>query len=100
MHVISFSMGNIFYALMSKEYPFSDRSKKTVQRKIMAGERPKLNETIAKSKDPFDQALIRAMDMCWIHNPKKRATARQVEKFIDSELVRLGVVGAGENHSR
>ena len=59
----------------------------------MAGERPHLDESLKTSKDPFVQALIRAMNMCWIHDPKKRATARQVEKFIDSELVRLGIVG-------
>lgn len=66
----------------------------------MAGERPPLNETFVKNANPFDKALINAMKMCWIHDPKKRATARQVEKYIDSELVRLGVAGAGEKNTR
>lgn len=61
----------------------------------MSGERPHLNETYAKSKDPFVQTLVRAMNMCWVHDPQKRPTARQVEKFLDSALVSLGVTAAG-----
>ena len=44
-------MGNIFYALMAKSYPYEDLSKKKAQKAIMQGERPLLNETITNSKD-------------------------------------------------
>ena len=89
-----YSLGNIFYALMMKEYPFEHSlSKKKAQKKIMAGERPPLSEEFTTSTDQFTQALIKAMRMCWIQKPEERASAREVEHFLDAELTRLGVNG-------
>jgi hypothetical protein len=86
-------MGNIFYTLLEKTYPFEDQSKKKAQSLIMSGERPRLSDSNAKSKDEFTQALVKAMNMCWIHDPEKRAGAREVERFLDTELARLGIHG-------
>lgn len=86
-------MGNIFYALLEKAYPFEDLTKKKAQKKIMAGERPPLNETFTNSKDPATVALIKAMEMSWIHKVGKRASAREVENFLDATLMKLGVNG-------
>lgn len=86
-------MGNIYYAIMMKEYPFEKMSKKKAQQKIMNGERPALSAEYTNSTDQFTQALIKAMKMCWIHNPEERASAREVEQYLDAELTRLGVNG-------
>ena len=78
-----YSLGNIFYALVMKEYPYEHGvSKKKAQKLIMDGERPPLSEEYANSTDQFIQALIKAMRMCWIHQPEERATAREcLRKF-------------------
>jgi len=68
-------------------------SKKKAQKLIMAGERSPLNETNPNKSDPAIQAIVKAMNMCWIHSPEKRATARAVERFLDSALSKLGVHG-------
>jgi len=68
-----------------------DLSKKKAQKKIMAGERPILNATIANSTDKATQTLIKAMNKCWIHNPEKRASARSIEEYLDKALIQLGV---------
>lgn len=88
-----YSLGNIYYAIMMKEYPFEKMSKKKAQQKIMNGERPALSAEYTNSTDQFTQALIKAMKMCWIHNPEERASAREVEQYLDAELTRLGVNG-------
>ena len=62
----------------------------------MQGERPLLNETITNSKDKATKTLIKAMKMCWIHKPEDRASARDVEKYLDSALVKLGINGKPE----
>lgn len=87
-----YSMGNIFYGLLTKMFPFEEiESTRTIKKYIKAGKRPAVSNEITESKDPFTKALLKAMKMCWIQNPKKRASARQVEMFIDGELTRLGV---------
>ena len=86
-------MGNIFYALMEKAYPFEDLSKKKAQKRIINGERPPLNESFTNSEDPATRALIKAMKMSWVQEVEKRASARDVEKFLDATLIKLGVNG-------
>jgi hypothetical protein len=78
-----------------KQYPYEDMSKKKAQKLIMQGHPPPLSDRYndTKTQDPFTKALIKAMHMCWKLNPEERATARQVEQFIDRELARLGIQG-------
>jgi hypothetical protein len=85
-------MGNVFYSLMTGIWPFEDMSKsKDAQKKIKKGERPAFEPSLLNSTDPFDQAMIKSIQMCWIHDPEERASARQVQDFIKTELDRLGV---------
>jgi hypothetical protein len=72
--------------------PFKDiKDSKSARTKIIAGERPHIPSSYRNSTDPFDQALLKLIDLSWIHEPKKRASARELQKFIISELERLGV---------
>jgi hypothetical protein len=57
----------------------------------MAGKRPEIPESIRNSSDPFEKALLKVIEMCWIHDPTKRASARELQNLITSELERLGV---------
>ncbi|CAB9497556.1 Putative serine/threonine-protein kinase/receptor [Seminavis robusta] len=88
-----YSLGNVFYSIMMKEYPYEDISKKKAQKLIMDGKPPPIHANFTNSTDPFTRALVKATYMCWTLDPEKRATAREVEHFIDSELERLGVNG-------
>lgn len=54
---------------------------------IASGGRIQVEEKeILQSTHLFDTTLIKAMDMCFTFNPKKRATAREVRDFIKSAL--------------
>jgi hypothetical protein len=85
-------MGNIFYAILTGEWPFEHaKESKKARKAIKNGMRPNISEAILKSTDPFDQTMVRSIEMSWIQDQEKRASARQVQTFIEKELDRLGV---------
>jgi hypothetical protein len=85
-------LGNILYTVLTGLRPWKDiKDSKSVRKKIQAGERPEIPSSYRDSTDPFEQALLKLIDMSWIHEPTKRASARELQKFIISELERLGV---------
>ena len=86
-----YSFGNVLYGVLTGKYPFEKEKSKKARNMVKEGERPIISSSIQKSKDPFDRAMIEAIEMCWIQNPKKRASAREVQKFVLSELQKLGV---------
>lgn len=87
-----YSMGNIFYVLLTGKWPFEHLSSTKKARTIVKqGGRPPIDGAILNSTDPFDRALLEAMQMCWVQEPTKRATAREVQSFIETKLLELGV---------
>jgi serine/threonine protein kinase len=81
-----FSLGNIFYMLLMLELPFQGLPAKDAAEKIKTGERPSFYADVWDSPDPYIQALKSAMIMCHQHNVTERATARQVETFLQGKL--------------
>jgi len=81
-----YSMGNVFYALLTELWPFDELKDKDAQTRIINGERPFIPESISESNDPNQIALLKAMKMCWSQNPSDRATARDVLKYVTKQL--------------
>lgn len=86
-----YSLGNIFYAIVTGLWPYDHQNVKEAQRKVIAGETPVISQEFLDSSDPFDQAMLKAIYKCWVRDPTKRASAREVQQFIGDELKRLGV---------
>jgi serine/threonine protein kinase len=86
-----YSFGNILYSVLTGGYPFQHEKSEKAQSRVKDGERPEIPSSIQESTDPFDLAMLKAIEMCWIQDPIKRASARQIQEFIISELQRLGV---------
>jgi cytochrome c556 len=77
---------------MTGMWPFEHaKESKKARKAIMKGMRPNISEAILQSTDPFDQAMVKSIEMSWIQDQEKRASARQVQAFIEKELDRLGV---------
>jgi serine/threonine protein kinase len=87
-----YSLGNVLYGILTQLWPFEElKTDKKAREKVKKGERPSIDNGILNSTDPFDQAMLKAIEMCWIQDPVKRASAREVQTFIAGELERLGV---------
>lgn len=81
-----YSMGNIFYSLLTGRWPFENRKTKEAQRLIKNNQRPPIDDAIRESDDPLDVAMLKAIERCWEHDPVDRASAREIEKFLETEL--------------
>lgn len=86
-----FAMGNVFYSLVTEQWPFQDDEKTIAQAKIMQGERPHIPSKFETSTEPAYKLLIKLMRMCWKQNPKERPTAKVVADLIENELRASGV---------
>ena len=84
-----YSLGNIFYMFLTGEWPFDEYDTKEMQDLVAEGERPSIDYDIWNSTDPVDQTLKQAMIMCHKQEPRERATARQVETYLKSQMQKL-----------
>ena len=94
--VDTYSMGNIFYVILTGKYPFEDVDKQKVRELVMKGERTEIDEEYLNSSDPLIKALITAIKMCWVQLPSKRATSREVQQFLQP----FATGGSKETHER
>mmetsp|Transcript_10335 Transcript_10335/g.23178 ORF Transcript_10335/g.23178 Transcript_10335/m.23178 type:complete len:511 (+) Transcript_10335:27-1559(+) len=83
-----YSMGNVFYALLTEYWPFEGMEEKKAQEMILSGERPHVDAELLNSKDSADVALIEAMRMCWRQDPIDRATATDVKQYLTAAMKR------------
>jgi len=81
-----YSMGNIFYALLTEYWPFEGIDEKEAQQKIVDGDRPPIDDVIRSSGDSLDAIFVKAIGMCWRHNPDKRATAKEVRQYLSDQI--------------
>lgn len=85
-----FSLGNVLYFLLTDTVPLDDMESDDAYEFIANGGRVKVtDEEILSSTHLFDTTMMKAMDMCFVYNPKKRATAREVAEFIKSAVDRI-----------
>jgi len=84
-----YSMGNIFYGLLTGKTPFYTHSEKTALALIMKGTRPPIPDKIRDSTHQEDVALLTAMKMSHIHDPKKRTSAREVADYLEQQVEQI-----------
>ncbi len=77
-------MGNVFYVLLTAKWPWDGTKEEEAQKLVKEGKRPYVNATILNSTNAIDQALLTAMDMCYVQDPSKRASAKEVLNFLIS----------------
>lgn len=73
-----YSLGNVLYFMLTREYPWKDFSSKEVYEAVKKGDRPEISKEIRKSDHPFDKFMIKAIEMCYTHNMKERPGAFEV----------------------
>jgi len=90
------SLGSILYHMLTGMKVWSRSGKKmdAIQAAVKTGRLPKIRndifgKNVRDSLDPVDNILKKALDMCQVYDPEKRATARQVALFLQQSLQEL-----------
>jgi len=77
-----FSMGNIFYSIISGDMPFEGVKEKEAIQMVKDGERPKIPKEALKSDDIAIKTIVSVIKKCWKQNPKDRPSASSIrDKF-------------------
>jgi serine/threonine protein kinase len=75
-----FSMGAVFYYILTGYAPFNDVSFKRAIKKITSGIQPPLPKSIQNSTDPSIVAIVDSMNKCRQFHAKDRPSSREVAK--------------------
>ena len=84
-------MGSIFVQLVTGQEAWNGVSTEKAQERIAKGELPYIPEEVKTSTDPVDQVLLKAIDMCYVYEPKDRPKAGEVLEYMKNESKRLGI---------
>jgi serine/threonine protein kinase len=90
-----YSMGNIFYSILSGDMPFEDIKEKDAQKKVKRGERPKLPESVLESDDIAIKTILSATERCWKQDPNERPSASSIRdefKLVLDDMAKGAVV--------
>ena len=82
-------MGNIIYEILTGRMPWLTLEQgwwKIMAQKVRNGERPEIEGRYANSTDPNIEAIMHVIQRCWIHKPKERASAREIEQYLSKFL--------------
>ncbi|KAL3774955.1 hypothetical protein ACHAW5_007454 [Stephanodiscus triporus] len=91
-----FSMGNIFYSILSGKSPFEGESESKAQKKVIEGQRPEIPDEVLQSDDIAIQAILSATKKCWEQNPIDRPRAAVIRDQLKKVMDKM----KGENPSR
>ncbi|CAB9507100.1 STYKc [Seminavis robusta] len=89
-----FALGNILYTIVEGQYPFHNLSPEESIDNVMNGHQPHIRESTLKNKDPNIKVLLQAMNACWVWDPRRRATAKEVQNILKTR------VGNNLSHTR
>ena len=77
---------------MTGHWPFDDlenaHGTREMKELVMHGRRPHINidSDIRHSDDPYVQAMLQAVELCWKQDPHERPSAREVQAFLEQHL--------------
>ncbi|KAL7465380.1 hypothetical protein ACHAXS_005700 [Conticribra weissflogii] len=81
-----YSMGNIFYTLLTDLEPWDGIEAITAQNAVKKGLRPNVPNDKLESKDFVEVALRTAMFRCWKNDPIERPRARDIANFFSEKI--------------
>jgi Protein kinase domain len=81
------SLGNVLYFLLTREPPWKGFSTEDVYDEVKQGVRPLIESPeILTSDNPFDVAMQKAMDECFVADPRKRPEAQVVANVLKKAM--------------
>jgi hypothetical protein len=58
---------------------------------VKSGNFVNIPDDVRQNLTVFEQAIVKAMDMCLVTDVKKRSTSIEVEKYLHEQLIKYGV---------
>ena len=86
-----YSMGNVFYTILSGEMPFEGQKESKAQKKVMDGIRPNIPSEVLEDDDVAIKALVSATKQCWAQEPNDRPKASSIAKELKEVLNRVRI---------
>ena len=87
-----YSLGNVFYTILTDEIPFDDVSDMQAVKDIKNGIRAKIPPRLLTSEDPVDIALRTVVEQTWRQEPQDRPRARTLADYLAKELEKIANV--------
>lgn len=84
-----FSMGNIFYSIITGDMPFEDTAEKQAQKQVKEGKRPEISDDILNSDDLAVKTLVSVIQRCWKHDPRDRPSASSLRDELKMVMDRM-----------
>ena len=84
-----YSLGNVFYTILTDEIPFDDVSSQQAMKDIKSGIRAKIPPRFLTSEDPVDIALRTMVEQTWRQEPAHRPRARELANYLAKELEKI-----------
>lgn len=84
-----YSMGNVFYAILSGLMPFEGMKTEKANKQVMEGKRPKIPSEVKESEDIAIQAILAATKKCWEQDPMERPPASEIRDELKSVMERI-----------
>mmetsp|Transcript_19504 Transcript_19504/g.28901 ORF Transcript_19504/g.28901 Transcript_19504/m.28901 type:complete len:624 (-) Transcript_19504:40-1911(-) len=84
-----YSMGNVFYAILSGLMPFEGMKQEKAKKNVMEGKRPKIPSEVKESDDIAIQAILSATKKCWRQDPTERPPAAEIRDKLKSVMERI-----------
>jgi serine/threonine protein kinase len=85
-----YALGNVLFHILTSHAPWGKmKSEKIpeIRPKVAKGIRAPIPKQFLHDKDPHIKALLKAIELCWISDPKKRATADDVASVLFHSLM-------------
>ena len=84
-----YSMGNIFWKLLTNERKYDNLPTSEAQKLIIDGKEPELSQEILSSSHIVDTALKNAIKMCLQRRPENRKRAEEVHFYLSRALAEM-----------
>mmetsp|Transcript_29633 Transcript_29633/g.61513 ORF Transcript_29633/g.61513 Transcript_29633/m.61513 type:complete len:480 (+) Transcript_29633:74-1513(+) len=80
------ALGSILFLILTGKEPWEEFDTKKAQQRIAKGELPEFDGKVLQNGDKANEILKQAIDMCYVYDPKKRATAVEVRTFLENAV--------------
>ena len=85
------ALGSIFVELVTGYGVWHGYETEDAQQRIARGKLPRYKKYIDNVTDPINEILIKAVEKCWVFQPKDRPKAGEVAGYLKYEARKLGI---------